>query len=167
MSDTKEQTEKAPESESSESRIYGKADPLFTGPNELADDLTEEPEFYDSPQADDPDPITMESDPDPDPAQFEGMDLEASTLMLILDTALAMGCGAIDRTGDYERYTLKEKRREELAKHLGKVMEKWETQFSSETLFMGLLLVSYTPLYLLAFKRRKENAPADATQTAE
>lgn len=129
----------------------------------MAEELKSDPEHFDSPPLEEePDPVETKDEP-----RFEGLELEAETLMYILDTGFGMACGAIDRTYEYERYTLKETRRKELARLLEKVIQKWETRFSAETYFVGLLMVSYMPLLLLAWNRRTEKVKIEDASREE
>ncbi len=161
MSTEKHNDRTADKGKPSIDEIYGNTDPIIIEPEDLADELKREPELFDSPTADED---SLDDQTESGEPKFEGLELEAETLMYILDTGFGMACGAIDRSHDYERYTLKEKRRKELARLLEKVMHKWESRFSAETYFIGLLLVSYTPLLLLAWQRRTSKVKiTDAT----
>lgn len=161
---------KQPEAKST-AEIYGTkpTDPLVVSPEDLAEELASEPEPGEAePEPEPEQPFTDGPGSESEGQRFDGLELEAETLMLILDTGMGMAAGTL--AGDvtrYERFTLATGRRKTLAGLLEQIMAKWTQRFEPETYFVGLMLVSYAPLLLAAYRERQTKAKAERVEIIE
>ena len=95
-------------------------------------------------------------------ALFEDNELLAEIGVEMIDMLMTYGAMAIAKDWDDEKkYSIKEARKKKLRDPLAKILESREVKTAPELVFAFMIVVSYSPVMILAVqeRRRKKNAP--------
>jgi len=95
-------------------------------------------------------------------ALFEDNELLAEIGVEMIDMLMTYGAMAVAKDWDDEKkYSIKEARKRKLREPLAKILESREVKTAPELVFAFMIVVSYSPVMIMAVqeRRRKKNAP--------
>lgn len=93
---------------------------------------------------------------------FEDNELLAEIGVEMIDMLMTYGAMAVAKDWDDEKkYSIKESRKKKLRDPLAKILESREVKTAPELVFAFMIVVSYSPVMIMAVqeRRRKKNAP--------